>query len=188
VSWLAILLLLLVVGGLAALGRWASSTRADSPSRRWARVAQRRAPVGARPVTAVEELVEHIEAQLDVLHTERQRLANVQRKGWKLRHRMLLSAQHRPQVPVLERQLEALEQRAHRLDGLIAKYQQHRDDVVLLREREQFSREVADIEADQAASPLGQVELTTDELDDEAERLLAVAEAEAELDEMLRAS
>lgn len=163
----------------------------DDPSdanRRWARVAQRRAPVRRAPDSDAGRLLDHVERQLDLLLAERQRLTGLARRGEQLKHKMQLSAAHRPRVAVLQRQLNLLAAKASRLDELIGRYHQHRDDLSILEEGERFSREVEAYEADASVrtAPVPVAE-TAAELDEEAERLLAVADAEDELTLMLQA-
>lgn len=187
VTLLLWVLIVVAVVGLGAVLAEAGSQRPDSPSRRWARVAQRRAPVGVSGKGHLDRLLAHVEDQIDALLTERHRVSLLQRKGQQLRHRMAQSSAHRARVPMLERRLSQLADHARGLDQLIGRYHQHRDDLLILREGEAFNRELEALEAtSEAADPFGPLALATEDLDEEAERLLAVAQAEDELTVLLQ--
>ena len=187
------LLVLLIVGlGVAVVLRALGSgpARDDSPNRRWARVAQRRAPVERRPRRdpASAALLNHVDRQLAALGSERHRVGLLITRGEQLRRRLLGSDQFVPQIETLDRQIELLWRKARHLDGLVGRYQRHRDELALLTEAAEFGRMVADYEAESSLNTtFAGLSEPTDELDEEATRLLDVVEAEQELDALLRA-
>lgn len=186
------LLIMLIMGlGVAFVLRVLSSgaARDDSPNRRWARVAQRRAPVERRPRRdpARADLLDHVDRQLAVLGSERHRVGLLITRGEQLRRRLVGSAQFAQQVQTIDRQVELLWGKARHLDGLVGRYQRHRDELALLSEAAEFGRMVADYEAESSLNTTyAGLSEPTDELDQEATRLLDVVEAEQELDAMLR--
>ena len=184
-SWF-LLLLLVLLGAVTAVTYLAARQRADR-GRRWARVANRRAPL--RPgQSSYDALLDHLDGQIDVLLAERHRLQMLVIKGQRLKGMMQTSAQMRPRVPVIERTLRLLAQKAAALDNLIGRYHQHRDNLGICRAAELFNRDLEAYEASAVAGdPFGDFQLATEELDEETERMLMVAEAEDELTEMLRA-
>ena len=185
-SWF--LLLLIAAAGLAVVAWWLALTRPASARRRWARVAQRRAPATARPRTEVEALLDHVARQLELLGAERHRLDLVRTKGEQLRRRCQTSRRYRDRVPLVERQLALLAGRAERLDDLMARYRSHRGDLKILAEGAAFNQMVEELEAAGGASnPLGDAAVWAEELDQQTQRLLASAEAEAELEAFLNA-
>ncbi|MCZ7599898.1 MAG: hypothetical protein M5U09_22185 [Gammaproteobacteria bacterium] len=168
--------------GLLLLGQRAQRQR----GRRWARVANRRAPL--RPgQTSYDKLLDHLDGQIDTLLAERHRLELLIQKGERLKGMMQASAQMRPRLPTIERTLRLLRQKGSALDNLIGRYHQHRDDLGICRAAELFNRDLEAYEANAVASdPFGAFQVTTEELDEETSRLLLVAEAEDELTELLR--
>jgi len=185
-----LLFLALVFVVFWALSARAGGRQADSANRRWARVAQRRAPVASRRErreSAADELLDHVDGQLAALLSERHRVGLLIGRGEQLRRRLLGSEQHRERVAGLDQQIELLWRKARHLDGLVGRYQRHRDELALLAETAEFGRLVADYEAE---SRLGRdvagLSEPTDDLDEEATRLLDVVEAEEELTAMLR--
>jgi hypothetical protein len=174
-----------LVVGIALI--WLTEKHKRSQGRRWARVANRRAPL--RPgQSSYDGLLDHLDHQIDMLLAERHRLQLLVQKGQRLKGMMQASAQMRPRVPTIERTLRLLGQKAVALDNLIGRYHQHRDDLGICRDAELFSRDLEAYESSASASdPFGGFQLATEELDEETERLLMVAEAEDELTEMLRA-
>ena len=101
---------------------------------------------------------------------------------------MQTSPQLRGRVPGVDRVLRHLDDRAVRLDSLIGKYGQHKDNLRIMSAAEDFSRQLEAL--DSAGSPsdeLGAFRLATDELDEEVERMLDVSEGEEELNSLLRA-
>ncbi len=170
---------------------WAVVSGGQKQQRRrseWVRTAQARAPARPRPQTELDELLEHIESQLDLLYGERARLQRLRDKGYRLRGRMQRSANLRARLPQLDRILERLKARAERLDTLIGQYGQRREDMAILREGEAFAAELDAFESNaDAGDPLGRAALVTEDLDAEAQRLMDIAEAEEELQVMLQA-
>lgn len=177
---------LLVVLGVAGLLRWATRRLRNQ---RWAQVANRRAPV-RHGKTRYDSLLEHLETQRDRLLAERQRLERLIREGQKLRFMMQTSAQLRPRVPVIERTIARLQQKAGALDELIGRFSQRRDDLLIGRAADRFHEQLeaweARLDGDTLADPSFIQLAGLDALDDQAERLLAVAEAEDELGDWLR--
>ncbi|MCC7492257.1 MAG: hypothetical protein IT204_07935 [Fimbriimonadaceae bacterium] len=179
---LALVVALVVAGGLL-LWLAVRAGHQASAARPYGRTATR--PTGR----GLDPLLLHIDRQIETLLTERHRLQRLILKGERLRGMMLQSAQLRTRVPSVERTIGHLGRRASALDELIGRYHQHRDDLAILRAADEFASEleayedhasnarVLDPYADQIA-----------ELDGETERLLEIADAEAELDDLLRAS
>ncbi len=178
--------LLVILAGIGLGLLLVSQRRERDRGRRWARVANRRAPL--RPgQSSYDDLLEHLDGQIETLLAERHRLQLLVQKGQRLKGMMQTSAQMRPRVPVIERTLRLLGQKAAALDNLIGRYHQHRDDLGICRAAEMFNRDLEAYEASAVAGdPFGAFQSTTEELDEETSRLLLVAEAEDELTEMLR--
>jgi len=156
-------------------------------ARRWARVAQRRAPLRAAD-TPYGVVLRHVDEQIDILLSERRRIESLLVRGRKLRGMMERSPQMRPRVPSLERVLAYLQDKGRKVDALIGRYYQHRDNLKIVLAAEAFSRDLEAYEAGGSSTdPYGRFQVETDALDEETERLLLVAEAEDELNALLRA-
>lgn len=188
--FLVVLFMTLMLGAVAFV-IWAVINGGQKQQQRrseWVRTAQVRAPARPRPQTELDELLYHIESQLDLLYGERARLQRLRDKGHRLRGRMQRSANLRARLPQLDRILERLKARAERLDTLIGQYGQRREDMAILREGEAFAAELDAFESSaEAGDPLGRAALMTEDLDAEAQRLMDIAEAEEELQVMLQA-
>ncbi|NUP99854.1 MAG: hypothetical protein HUU35_08365 [Armatimonadetes bacterium] len=133
-----------------------------------------------------DHLLDHLERQIDLLLAERHRLYLLVSKGQRLRGMMQASAGMRPRIPTVDQAIRHLQERAAQLDLLIGRYYQHRDDLCILREADEFNRELEELADSPVSDPFGQFQLATDELDEETERLMAIAEAEDELNLLLR--
>lgn len=179
---LGMLLLMLVAGiacyvALAAVGR--RQRQAEQQVQR-GRAAQRVAP----PTPASDplgQLLLHIEAQLHRLHGERSELRRLRDRGHRLRREMQRSEALRERLAAVETGLEQVERRGREVDGLIDRYASRRDDLRVLQSATAFLSAVAD-----TADPIDDHAAATAALDEQAERLLDVAAAEAELVELLR--
>lgn len=183
--WL-LLLAVAVAGGALVLAQLGGA--ADDPRRRWARVAQRRAPARRVRQSPAGDLLEHIDRQVTLLLTERHRIQLLIQDGQRLRGKMQRSANHRARVPQLDRVVEHLRRRAGELDRLIARYYQQRDDLAVVVDSEDFGEKLAALDDRLAGRARADMEaVDTSSLDEECERLLDIAEAERELDVMLRA-
>ncbi|HAZ64698.1 MAG TPA: hypothetical protein DCZ72_13965 [Armatimonadetes bacterium] len=183
-----LLALVVVFVGLSWWFRKQAKRDDDSPRRRWARIAQRRAPVraaGSRP-SAAEDLLDHLDAQLRTMSSERHRIGLLIERAQQLRRDVVRSDLPTSHIARLDRQIDELYDRGRQLDGLIGRYQRHRDELSLLARTSAFEADLADLQ-DAQPTDLDTLTQTTDDLDQEARRLLDVAEAEAELTEMLRA-
>ncbi len=185
-SWIVLLDVLVVAALVWLILRWAADTGSRQQARRWARVAQRRAPVRGRE-TPYAGVVRHLDEQIGVLLTERRRIEALLTRGRNLRGMMQRSPQLRLRVPSVDRVLDYLTDKGQRIDALMGRYYQHRDNLKILMAAEDFNRDLEAYEAGSSATdPYGPFEVETEALDEETERLLAVAEAEAELNTMLR--
>ena len=171
---------------LVVLLRWLGAGERQERGRRWARVAQRRAPMrGADSGYGV--VLGHIEEQIDTLLSERRRIETLLLRGRKLQSMMERSPELRSRVPSVERVLAYLSRKGMKVDALLGRYYQHRDNLKILLAADEFDRELEAYTAGASATdPYGQFQIETEALDDETERLLAVAEAEHELNTMLR--
>jgi hypothetical protein len=176
VAYLLLLLVALGAGGLAWL-----LTRSGGTGRQ-----QHRRTARTSPEQELDEMLRHVDAQMRLLLGERARLQALVQRGKALIYRMERSAQHRSRSQHLETVLDSLRDRGLRLDQLIGRYNQHKEDLAILREGERFRHELEAYEAGgTAADPFGAVLVETEALDEEAERLVGVAEAEDELDALL---
>ncbi|MBI5833235.1 MAG: hypothetical protein HZB16_13140 [Armatimonadetes bacterium] len=186
---LIVVLALLAGGVLVLVALLTGGAPGSAANRRWARVAQRRAPVAprSRRDSASSELLDHVDRQLSALLSERHRVGLLLGRGEQLRRRLLGSEQFRSRLESLDQQIELLWRKARHLDGLVGRYQRHRDELALLAETAEFGRMVADYEAESSVDARwAGLSEPTDELDEEATRLLDVVEAEDELTAMLR--
>lgn len=181
-----VLVIVILVGGwLVAYGYLSDSRRADT-SRRWARVALRRAPVRRTGNSDYDALLDHVDRQIDGLLSERHRLMLLTQKGERLKGMMQRSPELRVRIPSVERVLVHLSGRATELDALIGKYGRHRDNLRIMDAAAEFSREVEAYESGASAvDPFGEWQLETERLDEERERLFDLAEAEEELNLLL---
>jgi hypothetical protein len=188
-----LLLLLLFMGGLGLLtiafvmgARWLHATRDDSPRRRWARVAQRRAPTVTKAESEANDLLTRVERQVELLYTERHRLGLIEQRARALAHRAEQLEPGGERAQRVRRELALLDDKQERLDRLIARYTQCREELTLRRDAAALHVMMAD--GDQSGEErLAEAALVADELDEQAERLLAVAEAERELEDFLSA-
>ncbi|MBI2299227.1 MAG: hypothetical protein HYU66_09860 [Armatimonadetes bacterium] len=187
-GWLVLMLGLGVAAVFALAVWWIGRNARDHPERRWARVAQRRAPVAPRLAGPYQESLDHAARQLELLLTERHHMRLLVEKGEKLRRRMQESARWRDEVGRVEAvRVEAvladLRRRLRELETLAERYRRHADDLVVLAEKAEFDSQVARVSPGSGDTLAAGAE----ELDEEMTRLVDIGEAEKELDGLLRA-